>query len=115
MKARLPKGMGGGPSNMQQMLKQAQKMQEEIARKQAELEVTEFSASAGGGMVDVTVNGKREITALHIKPEIVDPTDIEMLEDMITAAVNSALRSAGEAYDDAMTQASGGMNIPGVF
>ena len=115
MKARLPKGMGGGPNNMQHMMKQAQKMQEDMATKQAELEVTEYAASAGGGMVDVTVNGKKEIIALKIKPEIVDPEDIEMLEDMVTAAVNSAMRTAQEAYDSAMGQISGSLNIPGVF
>lgn len=115
MKARLPKGMGGGPGNMQHMIKQAQKMQEEMQEKQAELDVTEYTASAGGGMVEVTVIGKKEIVSLKIKPEIVDPEDVEMLEDMVTAAVNSALRTAQEASDSAMGQLSGGLNIPGVF
>jgi DNA-binding YbaB/EbfC family protein len=115
MKARLPKGMKGGPGNMQHMLKQAQKMQAEMAQKQAELEESEYTASAGGGMVEVTVTGKKEIVSLRIKPEIVDPEDVEMLEDMVTAAVNSALRAAQEAYDSAMGQLSSGLNIPGVF
>lgn len=115
MKARLPKGMGGGPGNMQQMLKQAQKMQADMAEKQAELEETEYTASSGGGMVEVIVTGKKEIVSLKVKPEIVDPEDVEMLEDMITAAVNSALRSAQEAHDSAMDKLSGAMNIPGVF
>ena len=83
MKARLPQGMGGGPQNMQSMLRQAQKMQENIEAKKAELEEKEYAVSSGGGMVEVTANGKHEIKAIGINPEVVDPEDVEMLEDML--------------------------------
>ena len=90
MKARLPQGMGGGPQNMQSMLRQAQKMQENIEAKKAELEEKEYVVSSGGGMVEVTANGKHEIKAIGINPEVVDPEDVEMLEDMLLAALNDA-------------------------
>jgi recombination protein RecR len=96
MKANLPKGMGGGPSNQKDMLRQAQKMQEQLAVAQEELEQREFHASSGGGMVTVTVTGKKELTELTINPEIVDPEDVEMLSDVIMAAVNAALRTVEE-------------------
>ena len=92
MKARLPKGMGGGPQNMQAMLKQAQQMQESIEKKKAELEDKEYVVTSGGGMVEVTVTGKHEIKAIGINPEVVDPEDVEMLEDMLMAALNEAMR-----------------------
>ena len=91
MKARLPKGMGGGPQNMQSMIKQAQKMQQDMMRMQQELQEKEYEAAAGGGVVTATVTGKRELKALEIDPEAVDPDDVEMLQDMIVAAVNEAL------------------------
>lgn len=90
MKARLPKGMGGGPQNMQSMIKQAQKMQEEMERTQEELNEKEYTTSAGGGMVECTINGKKEIVSLNIKKEAVDPEDVEILQDMIIGAVNEA-------------------------
>ena len=96
MKARLPKGMGGGPQNMQAMLKQAQQMQTNIENKKAELEEKEYVVSSGGGMVEVTVSGKREIKAIGINPEVVDPEDVEMLEDMLIAALNEAMRQVEE-------------------
>ena len=115
MKARLPQGYNsGGPGNMQGMLKQAQKMQEEMTQKQAELDETEYSAIAGGGMVECIVNGKYEVKALKIKPEAVDPDDVEMLEDMVMAAVNEAVRNAKAESDEAMGALSGGLNIPGL-
>ena len=80
MRARLPAGYGGGPQNQKDLMRQAQKMQEQFAATQAELETREFKVTSGGGMVEVTMNGKKEITALAIKPEIVDPDDIEMLQ-----------------------------------
>ena len=80
MKARLPQGMGGGAQNMNAMLRQAQKMQEDMAALQAELETREYDVSAGGGMVEVKINGKREILSIHVKPEIVDPDDVETME-----------------------------------
>ena len=96
MKARLPQGMGGGPQNMQNMLRQAQKMQENIEKKQAELAEKEYVVSSGGGMVEVTVTGKHEIKAVGINPEVVDPEDVEMLEDMVLAALNDACKQADE-------------------
>ena len=102
MKARLPQGMGGGPQNMQSMLRQAQKMQENIEAKKAELEEKEYVVSSGGGMVEVTANGKHEIKAIGINPEVVDPEDVEMLEDMVMAAVNEALRMGEENREKVM-------------
>ncbi len=116
MKARLPKGMGGaGPSNIQQLAKQAQKMQENMERVTAELEEKEYTVATGGGMVSATVTGKLEVKSIEIKPEIVDPDDIEMMTDTIIAAVNEAIRAAVTEKDTAMEKISGGMNIPGMF
>ena len=109
MKARLPKGMGGGPQNMQAMLKQAQQMQENIEKKKAELEEKDYVVSSGGGMVEVTVTGKHEIKAIGINPEVVDPEDVEMLEDLIAAAVNEALRRIDELSQASMGKITGGM------
>ena len=83
MKARLPQGMGGGaPSNMNQMIRQAQKMQEAMEKAQEELNAKEYTATSGGGMVSVTMNGKKEVTKVALKPEVVDPEDVELLEDI---------------------------------
>ena len=112
MKARLPQGMGGGPQNMQSMLRQAQKMQENIEAKKAELEEKDYVASSGGGMVEVTANGKHEIKAIGINPEVVDPEDVEMLQDMVIAAVNDAVRAAMEDLSSCMGKITGGMNLP---
>ena len=114
MKARLPKGMGGGPQNMQAMLKQAQKMQEQIEQKQAELEQKEYVVSSGGGMVEVTITGNHEVKAIGINPEVVDPEDVEMLEDMLVAALNEANRQIDEEAEREMDAATGGLNIPGL-
>ena len=114
MKARLPKGVGGGPGNMQNMIKQAQKMQDQMTQLQAELDEREYTASAGGGAVSATVSGKREVVRLEIKPEVVDPEDVEMLSDLITAAVNEALRQAVETSEAEMNKITGGLNIPGL-
>ena len=103
-------GMGGG-INMN-MIKQAQKMQENMQKMQAELEAKEYSAQAGGGVVSATVTGKRELVSLTIAPEAVDPEDVEMLQDMIVAAVNEALRSAETDMADSMRQITGGLNLP---
>ena len=114
MKARLPAGYGGGGvGNMQQMLRQAQKMQEAMAEKQAELEEKEYTTTAGGGVVEVTINGKKEITALNLKPEIVDPDDLDMLQDLVMAAVNEAIRTVEEASSAEMSKITGSMNMPG--
>ncbi len=114
MKARLPKGMGGGPQNMQGMLKQAQKMQEMIEEKKSELEEKEFVTSAGGGVVEVTVTGKHEIKSIGINPEVVDPEDVEMLEDLLVAALNEAMRQIDETEERELNSVTGGMNIPGL-
>lgn len=116
MKAKLPKGYGGGaPNNMQGMIRQAQKMQEEMERISAELEEKEYSATVGGSAVTAVVTGKLEVKSLEIKPEVVDPEDIDMLSDLIIAAVNAALRSAEDEKNDKLEAVSGGLNVPGLF
>ena len=105
--------MGGG--NMQQLARQAQKLQAQMTKMQEELEAREYEASAGGGMVTVKVNGKKELLGLEIKPEAVDPDDVEMLQDMGMAAVNEGLRIASETMEKEMGKLTGGMNIPGLF
>ena len=115
MKVRLPQGMGGGPSNMQAMIKQAQKMQEDMAAKQEELEAREYDVSAGGGVVAVKINGKKEILSVKIAPEVVDPDDIETLEDLITAAVNEAIKKVESISSEEMQKITGSMGLPGMF
>ncbi|MFT3951463.1 MAG: YbaB/EbfC family nucleoid-associated protein [Oscillospiraceae bacterium] len=116
MKARIPTGAGGSnPQNMNQMLKQAQKMQEEITALQTDLEQREFSASVGGGAVDITINGKRNVLKLKIKPEVVDPEDVEMLEDLVMSAFNEAVRVLDETSEAEMTKVTGGVSMPGLF
>ena len=106
----MPGGMGG---NMQNMLRQAQKMQEEMLKAQEALEQSEIEASAGGGAVSVKVSGKKELLSVKIAPDAVDPDDVEMLEDLILAAVNEALRKADEQSASQMQKITGGMNLPG--
>ena len=103
--------------NMQQMMKQARKMQEQLAAAQEKLKDVEVSASAGGGMVKVVVTGELQVKSIEISPEACDPEDVEMLQDMVLAAVNDALASAQEAAGNQMSAATGlgGMNIPGLF
>ena len=105
----------GGMGNMNQMLKQAQKMQENMMKAKEELENRSVQASAGGGMVEVVVNGKMELLELKIKPEAIDPDDAEMLEDLVKAAVNQGLRNAQAMVEEEMSKATGGFNIPGLF
>ena len=112
MKVRLPKGMGGGPSDMNGMLRQAQKMQEELQQKQAELEEREYTVSAGGGMVSVRINGRREILGIRIDPEIVDPDDIETLSDILVAGVNEAIKTVDKTNEEELGKISGGMGLP---
>ncbi|MBQ9472554.1 MAG: YbaB/EbfC family nucleoid-associated protein [Ruminococcus sp.] len=115
MKARLPQGYGsGGAQNLQQLARQAQKMQDQMEEATAELNAKEYTASSGGGMVTVTVSGELEIKKLDINPEVVDPEDIEMLSDLITAAVNEAIRTANTDKDETMNKISGGMNLGGL-
>ena len=108
-----PGMMGGG--NMQQLARQAQKLQQQMTEKQAELEAREFEASAGGGMVTAKVTGKKQLVALEIKPEAVDPDDVELLQDMGVAAINEALRQADETVEREMGKLTGGLGIPGLF
>ena len=100
--------------NMQQMMKQARKMQEQLAAAQENIAQSTVDASAGGGMVKVTVNGEMQITSLKIDPEALDPEDVEMLEDMVTAAVNEALRGVCDLANRQMGAITGGLNIPGM-
>ncbi len=102
-------GFNGFGGNMQNILKQAQKMQEQIQRDREELEATTFYANAGGGMVEVEMNGKRELTSIKIKPEVIDPEDAEMLEDLITAAINDANRQIDEKLAEITPSLPGGM------
>ena len=113
MKVRIPQS--GGPSNMQAMLKQAQKMQEDMAAKQAELEEREYDVAAGGGVINVKINGKKEILSVKIDPEVVDPDDVETLEDLIVAAVNEAIKKVEAISTDEMQKITGTMSIPGMF
>ncbi|MCH5299930.1 MAG: YbaB/EbfC family nucleoid-associated protein [Ruminococcus sp.] len=116
MKARLPKGYGsGGAANIQQLARQAQKIQDEMGSIEQELEVKEYSATAGGNAVKVTVTGKMEVKSIEISPEVVDPEDVEMLSDLVMAATNEALRSAATEKEERMGALSGGLNIPGLF
>ncbi|WP_291576720.1 YbaB/EbfC family nucleoid-associated protein [Clostridium sp. UBA4548] len=105
-------GMGG---NMNNLIKQAQKFQKEMEEMQKNLETKTFEASVGGGAVTVVVNGKKQLTDITIKPEVVDADDVEMLQDLVLAAVNEALKKAEEDTNNAMGKLTGGMNMPGLF
>ena len=102
-------GMGGVNMNM---VKQAQKMQQEMQRLQAELQAKEYTFAAGGGVVTATVNGQHQVTAIAIDPEAVDPEDVEMLQDLVVAAVNGALQAADSEMQSAMQQVTGGLGLP---
>ena len=110
MKARIP----GQPAGGGNMMKKLQEMQANMEAKQAELAASEYTASSGGGAVDVTVNGSHEIVSIKIQPDVVDPEDVEMLEDMLIAALNEAMRKADETAQREMGQITGGLNIPGM-
>ena len=114
MKARLPKGMGGGPQNMNQIIRQAQKMQDDMKALQEELDATEYEGMSGSGVVKATVTGKHDVVAIKIDPSVVDPEDIEMLEDLITVAVNEAITNATKTSEEEMGALTGGLNIPGM-
>lgn len=113
MKVRIPNS--GGPGNMNQMLKQAQKMQADMTALQDDLEQREYTATAGGGMVEVTVDGKHLIKSIKINPDCVDPEDVEMLEDFVTVAVNEAINNAIKTSEEEMSAITGGLNMPGLF
>ena len=102
-------GFGGGFGNMNQLMRQAQKMQEDMARAKQELEETEFSSSVGGGMVEVRMTGDRKMKSISIKPEVVDPDDVEMLEDLVVGAVNDCLGQIARKEQDSMP------SVPGMF
>ena len=113
MKVRIPNS--GGPGNMNQMLKQAQKMQEDMATLQTDLEAREYTATSGGGAVTATVDGKHLIKSLKINPDIIDPDDAEMIEDLVTVAVNEAINNAIKTAEEEMGAITGGLNLPGMF
>lgn len=106
---------GGMPGNMNNLMKQAQKMQKQMEENQKALEEKEFTAAAGGGAVEVTISGKREVKKVKLTEEVVDPDDIEMLEDLIVAATNEALRQVDEAAASSMSKLTGGMGGLGGF
>ena len=100
-----------GAQRQQEMQEKIQQMQEEMAKAQAQVEESEFTASVGGGVVSAKVNGKKEVLAVEIKPEAVDPDDVEMLQDLVVSAVNEALRQAEEAMESGMSKVTGGLNL----
>ena len=114
MKSRLPKNRGGA-QNMNSMIKQAQKMQDEITELQTDIEAREFSATAGGGAVEVVVTGAKNIKSLNIKPEVVDPEDIDMLQDLIISAINEAMTTVENTTEEEMHKITGGVALPGLF
>ena len=114
MKVKLPQGMGGGPQNMNAMIRQAQKMQDDMAELQEELDAREYEVTAGGGVVTVKINGKKEVQAIDIKPEIVDPDDIETLSDVLIAAINEAIRKVEDTNSEEMGKVTGGISVPGM-
>ena len=107
------RGMGGMGGNMNNMIRQAQKMQQDMLKAQEELENKTYEAAAGGGVVSATVSGKKELVAVAIDPEAVDPEDVEMLQDLVVSAVNEALRQADEAMEAGMNGVTGGLNLGG--
>lgn len=108
------RGPMGGGMNMN-MIKQAQKMQQDMLKMQEEMEAKEYDATSGGGMVTARVNGKHELVSLTINPEAVDPDDVEMLQDMVVAAVNEAMRKAEAEASQSMAKLTGGLNLGGLF
>ena len=109
-------GYGGGmPGNMNNLMKQAQRMQQKMEEMQAELETKTVEATAGGGAVKAVVNGRKELIEITIQPDVVDPDDVEMLQDLVLAAVNEALRAATETMEREMGKLTGGLNMPGLF
>ncbi|MBE6556054.1 MAG: YbaB/EbfC family nucleoid-associated protein [Ruminococcaceae bacterium] len=113
MRANYPKGMGGAP-NMNAMIQQAQKMQEDMAALQEELDSREYEISAGGGAVTVKISGKKQILSLDIAPEVVDPDDIETLSDILVAAVNEAIKRVEDTNSAEMSKITGALGVPGM-
>ena len=114
MKSRIPKNAGGA-SNMNSMIKQAQKMQDEITTLQQDIEGRDFSATSGGGAVEVVVTGAKNIKSLSIKPEVIDPADPEMLQDLIVSAINAAMNDVETTTEEEMSKITGGVALPGLF
>ena len=110
MKARIP-----GAQNQGNMMKKIQQMQEDMTRIQEEIEATEYTSSVGGGAVEVTVNGSHEVLSIKMQPDVVDPEDIEMLEDLLISDLNESIKKANDAMDQGMERAKGGLSIPGLF
>ena len=115
MKARLPKQNMGGAQNMNAMIRQAQKMQDEITTLQEDIENREFSATSGGGAVYVVVTGKKNIKSLTINKEVVDPEDVEMLQDLVISAINEAVNQVESTTETEMSKITGGVSLPGLF
>ena len=115
MKARLPEGFGGKAQNMNSMIKQAQKMQEEMEKAQEEIKAKEYTTTVGGGAVEIMMTGDKVLKSIKLKPEIVDPEDIEMLDDLIVSGVNEVLRTVEAETEQKMNEISGGINIPGLL
>ena len=115
MKARLPKQNMGGAQNMNEMIRQAQKMQDEITTLQEDIENREFSATSGGGAVSVVVTGKKIIKSLTINKEVVDPEDVEMLQDLVISAINEAVNQVESTTETEMSKITGGVSLPGLF
>ena len=114
MKSRVPKNIGGA-QNMNSMIKQAQKMQDEITELKNDIEARDFSATSGGGAVEVVVTGAKNIKALTIKPEVVDKDDVEMLQDLIISAINEAMADVEKTTEEEMNKITGGVALPGLF
>ena len=114
MKVRLPKGMGGGPQDMNAMIRQAQKMQDDMAVLQEELDAREYDISAGGGVVTIKITGTKEVKSIDIKPEIVDPDDIEMLTDILVAGINEAIKKVEDINSQEMNKITGDIGMPGM-
>ena len=108
-------GFRGGAPNMNNMMKQVKKMQEQMEKPQSEIEEKEPPSSAGGGVVEATVNGKKEVLSVKINPDVVDPEDVEMLEDLIMVAINDAMTKAANYNEETMGKLTGGINIPGLM
>ena len=114
MKARLPQGRGGGPGNMQSMLRQAQKMQEDMAALQEDLDSRQYEVAAGGGAVEIKINGKLEVSSVELDPDVVDPDDVETLQDILTAAMNEAIRKVNDTNSEEMGKITGSLNMGGL-
>lgn len=115
MRARVPKGAGNNAQNMNQMIRQAQKMQDQITELQDDIEARDFTVTVGGGVVELVMTGKKTIKSLNIKPEVVDKDDIEGLQDLIISAVNEAVTEIENTTEEEMSKITGGVSLPGLF